>query len=127
MHAVQVVYVAVLPSSPMDVFSFSEPIGHFHGLFDFLAQLMFFFLFTEDMQSTKKKCIHAACLKNVTEFFISKIKKIGITISPILLKILDTFYVGDIQRNILVLETFLGSSLTLYRCLYMFTFLLPLV
>ena len=64
MHAVQVVYVAVLPSSPMDVFSFSEPIGHFHGSFDFLAQLMFFFLFTEDMQSKKKKC--TACLKKMT-------------------------------------------------------------
>ena len=37
------------------------------------------------------------------------IEKIGITNSPILLKILDTFYVGDIQRNMLVLETFFGG------------------
>ena len=108
-------------------FPFLSPLAIFMVHLIFWHNWCFFFLFTEDMQSTKKKCIHAACLKNVTEFFISKIKKIGITISPILLKILDTFYVGDIQRNILVLETFLGSSLTLYRCLYMFTFLLPLV
>ena len=75
MHAVQVVYVAVLPSSPMDVFSFSEPIGHFHGSFDFLAQLMFFSFLLKTCSQKRKKCIHAACLKNVGEFFISKIEK----------------------------------------------------
>ena len=71
---------------------------------------------------------HSLSKKVTGNILITKIKmRPDTTISPILLKILDTFYVGDIQRNILVLETFLGSSLTLYRCLYMFTFLLPLV
>ena len=72
---------------------------------------------------------HSLSKKVTGNILITKIKmRPDTTISPILLKILDTFYVRDIQRKMLVLENFFfWSSVTLYRWLCMFTFLLPLV
>ena len=50
---------------------------------------------------------HSLSKKVTGNILITKIKmRPDTTISPILLKILDTFYVRDIQRKMLVLENF---------------------
>ena len=50
---------------------------------------------------------HSLSKKVTGNILITKIKmRPDTTISPILLKILDTFYLRDIQRKMLVLENF---------------------
>ena len=109
-------------------FAFLSPLAIFmvHLI---LAQLMLFFLFNEDMQSKKRKCIHTACLKKwLATFWLQKSK---CALTPRLARFCWKFWIlfmsETSREKCWSWKTFFLSSVTMYRWLCMFTFLLPLV